>query len=178
VLTGLATHARAGASRPFTSLADAPAALTQARTAVRSLPPGQVGLSRYGDSPLDALLVADGERAGELAVAVLGGLRDRDPRDEEVLLGTLEAWFEHGGSGTRAATALHCHRNTVLNRLARVAELTGRDVNDPRAAAELYAAVRARRLHAAASGGLPGGLPATVPSVTPPNRSQRDPSRG
>ncbi|MFC8801276.1 PucR family transcriptional regulator [Promicromonospora sp. NPDC057138] len=147
VLTHLAAHARTGASRPFASLGDAPAALAQARTAVRSLPPGQVGLSRYGDSPLDALLVADGERAAELAAAVLGGLRDRAARDEELLLGTLEAWFEHGGSGTRAAAALHCHRNTVLNRLARVAELTGRDINDPRAAAELYAAVRARRLH-------------------------------
>ncbi|WP_454859195.1 PucR family transcriptional regulator [Promicromonospora soli] len=147
ILTDLAAHARTGASRPFTSLAGAPAALAQARIAARSLPAGQVGLSRYGDNPLDALLVADGERAAELAAAVLGGLRDRDPRDEELLLGTLEAWFEHGGSGTRAATALHCHRNTVLNRLARVAELTGRDINDPRAAAELYAAVRARRLH-------------------------------
>lgn len=151
VLTDLAAHARAGASRPFTSLAGAPAALAQARIAVRSLPAGQVGLSRYGHNPLDALLVADGERAAELAAAVLGGLRDRDPRDEELLLGTLEAWFEHGGSGTRAAAALHCHRNTVLNRLARVAELTGRDINDPRAAAELYAAVRARRLHPKAS---------------------------
>ncbi|WP_129789615.1 PucR family transcriptional regulator [Promicromonospora panici] len=147
ILTDLAAHARTGVSRPFAGLAGAPAALTQARVAVRSLPAGQVGLSRYGDSPLDALLVADGERAAELAAAVLGGLRDRDPRDEELLLGTLEAWFEHGGSGTRAATALHCHRNTVLNRLVRVAELTGRDINDPRAAAELYAAVRARRLH-------------------------------
>jgi DNA-binding PucR family transcriptional regulator len=105
-----------------------------------------VGLARYGDRPLDALLVADGERAAELAAAVLGGLRDRDPRDEELLLGTVEAWFEHGGSGTRAAAALHCHRNTVLNRLARVADLTGRDINDPRGAAELYAAVRALRL--------------------------------
>jgi hypothetical protein len=147
ILTDLAAHARTGASRPFTSLAGAPAALAQARIAARSLPAGQVGLARYGDSPLDALLVADGERAAELAAAVLGGLRDRDPRDEELLLGTLEAWFEHGGSGTRAAAELHCHRNTVLNRLARVAELTGRDINDPRAAAELYAAVRARRLH-------------------------------
>lgn len=152
-LAGLAGHARTGASRPFTSLADAPAALAQARTAVRSLPLGEVGLSRYGDHPLDALLVADGERAAELATAVLSGLRDRDPRDEEVLLGTIEAWFEHGGSGTRAAAALHCHRNTVLNRLARVAELTGRDINDPRGAAELYAAVRARRLH---RGPVPG----------------------
>jgi DNA-binding PucR family transcriptional regulator len=90
--------------------------------------------------------VADGERAAELATAVLSGLRDRDPRDEELLLATVEAWFEHGGSGTRAAAALHCHRNTVLNRLARVADLTGRDINDPRGAAELYAAVRALRL--------------------------------
>ncbi|WP_275003041.1 PucR family transcriptional regulator [Promicromonospora iranensis] len=145
-LAGLAAHARTGASRPFTHLADAPSALAQARTAVRSLPLGQVGLARYGDRPLDALLVADGERAAELAAAVLGGLRDRDPRDEELLLGTVEAWFEHGGSGTRAAAALHCHRNTVLNRLARVADLTGRDINDPRGAAELYAAVRALRL--------------------------------
>ena len=145
-LSGLAAHARTGASKPFSSLADAPAALAQARTAIRSLPLGQVGLTRYGDRPLDALLVADRERALELATAVLAGLRDRDPRDEEVLLGTIEAWFEHGGSGTRAAAALHCHRNTVLNRLARVADLTGRDINDPRGAAELYAAVRARRL--------------------------------
>ncbi|MDR7384444.1 PucR family transcriptional regulator [Promicromonospora iranensis] len=145
-LDGLAAHARTGASRPFTHLADAPSALAQARTAVRSLPLGQVGLARYGDRPLDALLVADGERAAELAAAVLGGLRDRDPRDEELLLGTVEAWFEHGGSGTKAAAALHCHRNTVLNRLARVADLTGRDINDPRGAAELYAAVRALRL--------------------------------
>ncbi|MFD2028457.1 PucR family transcriptional regulator [Promicromonospora aerolata] len=142
----LAVNARTGASRPFTNLAHAPAALAQARTAVRSLPPGQFGLARYGDRPLDALLVADGERAAELATAVLSGLRDRDPRDEELLLATIEAWFEHGGSGTKAAAALHCHRNTVLNRLARVADLTGRDINDPRAAAELYAAVRALRL--------------------------------
>jgi len=156
VLADLAAHARTGASRPFTGLAGAPAALAQARTAVHSLPQGQVGLSRYGDSPLDALLVADGERAAELAGAVLGGLRGRDARDEELLLGTLEAWFEHGGSGTRAAAALHCHRNTVLNRLARIAELTGRDINDPRAAAELYTAVRARRLHPALPG-APGG---------------------
>ncbi|MFD7311372.1 PucR family transcriptional regulator [Promicromonospora sp. NPDC059942] len=145
-LAGLAAGTRTGASRPFTSLADAPAALAQARTAVRSLYPGQAGLSCFGDRPLDALLAADDGRAGELALAVLGGLRERDPRDEELLLATVEAWFEHGGSGTRAAEALHCHRNTVLNRLARVADLTGRDVNDPRAAAELYAAVRARRL--------------------------------
>ncbi|PUB24404.1 DNA-binding PucR family transcriptional regulator [Promicromonospora sp. AC04] len=175
-LADLATHARTGASRPFTNLADAPAALAQARTAVRSLPLGRVGLSRYGDHPLDALLAADDERAAELATAVLSGLKDRDPRDEELLLGTLEAWFEHGGSGTRAAAALHCHRNTVLNRLARVADLTGRDITDPRAAAELYAAVRARRLRPAPVGAVrPTALPAAHPTT---NQTHRDPSPG
>lgn len=168
VLAGLAAGARTGASRPFTSLADAPAALAQARTAVRSLARGQAGLSCFGDRPLDALLAADDERAAELAHAVLGGLRERDPRDEELLLATVEAWFEHGGSGTRAATALHCHRNTVLNRLARVADLTGRDINDPRAAAELYAAVRARRLR-------PAAPTATLPT---PDHPHPGPSQG
>jgi len=183
-LAALAAHARTGASRPFTNLTHAPAALAQARIAVRSLPLGQVGLSRYGDHPLDALLVADGERAAELATAVLSGLRDRDLRDEELLLGTIEAWFEHGGSGTRAAAALHCHRNTVLNRLARVAELTGRDINDPRAAAELYAAVRARRLQptgpsAGSAAVAPAVVPATLPATFPTtNLPHRDPSRG
>ncbi|MEV0892594.1 helix-turn-helix domain-containing protein [Promicromonospora sp. MEB111] len=175
-LTGLAAGTRTGASRPFTHLADAPAALAQARTAVRSLSPGQAGLSCFGDRPLDALLAADDGRAGELALAVLGGLRERDPRDEELLLATVEAWFEHGGSGTRAAAALHCHRNTVLNRLARVADLTGRDVNDPRAAAELYAAVRARRLQPTVLGTI---HPAAILTGQPAeNQHHPGPSQG
>jgi hypothetical protein len=175
-LAGLAPGARTGASRPFTGLAGAPAALAQARTAVRSLNPGEPGLSRFGDRPLDARRAADDGRAPELALAVLGGLRERDPRDEELLLATVEAWFEHGGSGTKAAAELHCHRNTVLNRLARVADLTGRDINDPRAAAELYAAVRARRLQPATSAGLhPAATLTTHPGG---NQQHSDPSQG
>ncbi|WP_125777547.1 PucR family transcriptional regulator [Antribacter gilvus] len=141
---------RAGLSRPFTTLAQASAALDQARTALQCLSPHATGTVRYGSAPLDALLVSDVARAGELAASVLAGLSGRDARDEELLVRTLEAWFDAGGSSTRAAKELHCHRNTVLNRLARVTELTGRDVNHPRDAAELYAAVRARRLHGTA----------------------------
>ncbi|GAB4083495.1 hypothetical protein GCM10028784_01250 [Myceligenerans cantabricum] len=102
--------------------------------------------ARYGEAPLDALLVADSARAAELSAAVLGGLGGRDPRDEETLVRTLEVWFDVGGSTAEAARALHCHRNTVLNRLSRVQVLTGRDVSRPRDAAELFAALRARRL--------------------------------
>ena len=140
---------RIGISRPFDALADAPAALDQARTAMRCLAPGSRDVARYGDAPLDALIASQSVRAGELADDVLAGFADLDPRDAEALLDTLEAWFAAGGSSADAAIALHCHRNTVLNRLARIADLTGRQTSRPRDVAELYAALRAVRLGAA-----------------------------
>jgi hypothetical protein len=64
----------------------------------------------------------------------------------------------------------------VLNRLGRIAELTGRDVNDPRAAAELYVAVRARRLQPAVLPAAPPAMPTVTPSAA--NLAHRHPSRG
>ena len=63
-----------------------------------------------------------------------------------MLLDTLEAWFDADGSTTDAGKRMHCHRNTVLYRLGRIAELTGRSVSRPAEASELYAALRAVRL--------------------------------
>ncbi|MFE3757608.1 helix-turn-helix domain-containing protein [Nocardia tengchongensis] len=40
---------------------------------------------------------------------------------------------------------LYCHRNTVLNRLRRIEELTGRSIAEPRAMIELALAVEAAR---------------------------------
>jgi DNA-binding PucR family transcriptional regulator len=65
-----------------------------------------------------------------------------------VLLDTLEAWFAADGSTAEAGRRLHCHRNTVLYRLGKVAELTGRSVSRPAQAAELYVGLRAIRLGA------------------------------
>ncbi|WP_399494439.1 helix-turn-helix domain-containing protein [Streptomyces sp. P9(2023)] len=41
------------------------------------------------------------------------------------LLETLRVWLDCGCSAARAAERLYCHRNTVLNRVSRIAELTG-----------------------------------------------------
>lgn len=46
--------------------------------------------------------------------------------ERAALLTTLRAWLDHGCSASRAADQLYCHRNTVLNRIGRIAELTGR----------------------------------------------------
>jgi hypothetical protein len=129
---------RIGVSRSFSSLLGAPEAVRQARISMRCTPEKSVGVRTYGSAPLDVLIVADPERAAELRSGILGAMAALGPRDEQVMLDTLEAWFE--------AELLHCHRNTVLYRLGRIAELTGRSVSRPSEASELFAALRATRL--------------------------------
>ncbi|MFT4052760.1 MAG: helix-turn-helix domain-containing protein [Microbacterium sp.] len=56
------------------------------------------------------------------------------PHERDRIVETLEEYFATG-SVQRTAQRLFCHRNTVLNRLARFTELTGLDVTIPRDAA-------------------------------------------
>ncbi|WP_315986700.1 helix-turn-helix domain-containing protein [Streptomyces sp. STR69] len=72
--------------------------------------------------------------------------RDALPADERaLLLDTLEAWFDSGGSAGEAAKVLYVHPNTVRTRLRRIAERTGRSLTDPRGITELSLALRAVR---------------------------------
>lgn len=65
------------------------------------------------------------EIAERIVTTQLGGVLDT-AAERDVLLGTLRVWLDHGCSAARAAELLYCHRNTVLNRIGRIAELTGR----------------------------------------------------
>lgn len=71
---------------------------------------------------------------GGLPARVLAGLAAAPPEETAVLRTTARAWLEHG-SVTRVASALYCHRNTVLNRMRRFRALTGLDLTRPRDAA-------------------------------------------
>ena len=62
------------------------------------------------------------------------------------LLATLHAWVETSGSAGRTAERVHCHRNTVLNRLRRLTETTGHDLTAGTMPVELVLALRAHRL--------------------------------
>ncbi|WP_146075330.1 CdaR family transcriptional regulator [Streptomyces sp. Ru71] len=137
---------RVGVSRAFTSPVDAPAAWRQAQLAVQCLPYGTHGTHLYGSAPVSLLAAASPDTAQEVARAVLGPVLALPPRERDTLLGTLHAWFTAGGSTTQAADRMHCHRNTVLYRLNRVTELTGRPTTDARSSAELYIALEAVRL--------------------------------
>ncbi|NEB79251.1 PucR family transcriptional regulator, partial [Streptomyces sp. SID14478] len=99
------------------------------------------------DEELPAALVAAAPVLGALlAERVLGPLLALPPTDRELLLDTLEAWLDRDGSAQRAAARLYCHRNTVLNRLRRCEQLTGRSLARPADLVELGLALSAYRL--------------------------------
>ncbi|MEV8313773.1 helix-turn-helix domain-containing protein [Streptomyces sp. NPDC059900] len=137
--------ARAGIGSPVESLAAVPHARRLADTALRACP--RSGGTILLDERLpDALVVSSPELAQALAERVLGPLRSLDPADRDLLLDTLVVWLEADGSAQRAGTRLYCHRNTVLNRLRRVEQLTGRSLTRVGDLVEISLALGARRL--------------------------------
>lgn len=99
------------------SLAELGLARRLAETALRTIAPGSQLMVRLDSCLPTALVVGQPELAARLIADVFGPLLELDPSDRAVLLETLDAWLEYGGSAGRAATRLYCHRNTVFNRL-------------------------------------------------------------
>ncbi|MEU6282958.1 PucR family transcriptional regulator [Streptomyces sp. NPDC047028] len=75
----------------------------------------------------------------------IGPLRDHDHRSKPPLLPTLETYLAHAGRKAETARELHLNRQTLYNRLARIAELLGTDLEDPQTVLALSLALRARR---------------------------------
>lgn len=74
----------------------------------------------------------------------LGSLLEYDRMHGAELIKTLEAFFAANCSPKEAATLLHVHRNTVLYRLERIAEITGQDLNDADIRLRLHLALHVR----------------------------------
>jgi DNA-binding PucR family transcriptional regulator len=139
-------RARAGVSPVYASLGDTPRALHYARLVLGTLPAGAPAVAQFEETPLRVLAAAAPDAAGELARTVLGSVLDLPAPDRSTLLGTLRAWFEAGGSAVETGKRIYCHPNKVRYRLRRLQEHTGRSLDDPRAVAELLAALDALRL--------------------------------
>ncbi|KPC68745.1 transcriptional regulator [Streptomyces sp. NRRL WC-3753] len=76
----------------------------------------------------------------------IGPLRDHDDRAKPPLLPTLQTYLAHAGRKAETARELHLNRQTLYNRLARIGELLGTDLDDPQTVLALSLALRARRL--------------------------------
>ena len=137
--------ARAGISSAVDGLAAVGDARRLADTALRACP-ADGGVVLLDEHLPAALVVSSPGLGAALADRVLGPLDRLDAPDRDVLIETLTAWFDADGSAPRAGARLYCHRNTVLNRLRRFEQLTGRCLTRPSDAVEVSLALAARRL--------------------------------
>ncbi|NIH79465.1 PucR family transcriptional regulator [Amycolatopsis viridis] len=136
-------RARVGVSPVFAGLGDTARALHLARVAMNSLPPGTKDVARFQESPLAGLVASDPEASAQLAGQVLRPILELPGEEGNVLLLTLRAWFDCGGSTKQIAERVYCHPNTVRHRVKRITDVLGRSLTDPADIAELGAALRA-----------------------------------
>jgi carbohydrate diacid regulator len=114
-----------------------------ARLAARSDPGLKV--TPIDDVRVHQLLAAVGHRPrARLIEALTADLRAQ--ADWRALRQSLIAWCETGFNLIQAAAVLHIHRNTLVYRLNKIAQLTGRPARDHRAALALYFACLADQL--------------------------------
>jgi len=141
-----AVHAPAGLSSVVFGLANVDAAYRQAMLARRTLLAGQVGVASLTERLPEALLLSAPELAEQLVQSWLVPLMKVPAAERQLLLDTLEQWVAAGGSVRRTAELAFCHRNTVINRLHRIHQITGRDLTDAAFHLELGLALRAIHL--------------------------------
>ena len=80
----------------------------------------------FDDVLIDHVLRSN-PHAARIIEDALGPLRDYDERRSTALVETLRTYLDTGLSVTRSAQALSVHANTVVYRLDRIRDLTGRD---------------------------------------------------
>ncbi|MCU7722252.1 PucR family transcriptional regulator [Actinoplanes sp. KI2] len=101
-------------------------------------------VARFGDQRLPALLAQEAVRSavGHLADDLLAPLAAHP-----LLCRSLDVFLQHNGVWETASRALGVHRHTLRHRMARVAELTGLDLESAQDRAALLLALLARKLY-------------------------------
>ncbi|MFE9406507.1 PucR family transcriptional regulator [Streptomyces sp. NPDC006530] len=131
---GPADSVSVGVSSPVAAPENAPRALDDARTAMRVAAgsPGKVRVRGPDDLTsyiLTLLPHIPARTRHAFAARLLGPLRDHDSRDQTDLLPTLEAFLGCDASWTTCAAQLRLHVNSLRQRIARIEQITGRDLS-------------------------------------------------
>ncbi|MFF4414939.1 PucR family transcriptional regulator [Streptosporangium sp. NPDC001559] len=139
VARALAEYGGVGLGAPV-GLDDLRAGLDQADRALAAAGRGTERVTRFADLAGQGLLsLLDAEAAEAFSAALLAPLREYGSRAD--LLESLRAYLACNGHWDAAAQRLGVHRHTLRYRMRRVAELLGRDLDDPGARAELWVAL-------------------------------------
>ncbi|MGW2861501.1 PucR family transcriptional regulator ligand-binding domain-containing protein [Streptomyces sp. NPDC001205] len=111
---------------------------TQAARALERAEATRTSLARHRPAGFGALM--DPQESAAYARVLLAPLPDP-------LRTTLRTWLSLHGSWDRSAVALGVHRNTVRQRIGRVATLLGMDLDDMDVRTELWLALRSAEAH-------------------------------
>jgi hypothetical protein len=106
---------------------------------------GDRGVVTFTQDPLGPFVAAAPIAASELVQQTLGGVLGLSAAERDDLLDTLEVFVDASGSTAATADRLFCHRNTVLNRLRRIEEITSFAPNHADDLVRLCLALRALR---------------------------------
>ena len=122
-----------------------PAAVREATWAMRAAESTPDRTAHYGDVTMLSVL-RDTEEAQVVVDRVLGTLIAYDAARSGDMVRTLDAYLRCERSWVRTAKEMGVHRQTVVYRIQRVEEITGRRITDTAAIAEFWLALRARDL--------------------------------
>jgi purine catabolism regulator len=134
-----------GVSDPLAHPRRGPAAVREATWAMRAAESTPDRTARYGDVTMLSVL-RDTEEAQVVVDRVLGALIAYDAARSGEMLTTLDAYLRCERSWVKTAKSMGVHRQTVVYRIQRVEEITGRRITDTAAIAEFWLALRARDL--------------------------------
>jgi len=158
----VAEGARLGISDPFQGPVRVADATREAQWALAAAERDSKGLVHYGeDAPLFLpRTIGEGERVVQ---TILGPLLDYDRGHRSELVQSLRVFLSCNRSWLQAARELHVHKQTLVYRMRRIEQLTGRHLNSTGDVAELWLALRVLEL----SSGEPAEL------VTPVTQKAR-----
>ncbi len=116
--------------------------------ATAAVPQAVVDSGAAGDLGIYRLLYPLWQSDGLAAFSdeVLGGLLAYDEKRGGGLVQTLEAYLDLGGGMQEIADRLFIHRNSLIYRLRRIEELTGRILADPHDRLLLHLALKVRQM--------------------------------
>ncbi len=139
-----------GAGRAVDRVGEVGRTLRESLHVVDAVRPGtrQRAAHRLEDVHLRGLLsmLADDDRLRLFTARELDALEEHDARWRTGLLETVRALVRHPGSKSDAAAELHVSRSAFYDRLAKVEQVLGVDLDDPDILVSLHVAVLAREV--------------------------------
>src|SRR6478735_6925676 len=141
----LGGEATVGISDPLARPGRAPTAVREATWAARVARTAPDRIARFADATMFSVL-RDTDEAQVVVDRVLGPLIAYDARHSAEMIKTLDTYLQCDRSWVQTAAALNVHRQTVVYRIQRIEQITGRAISETAALAEFWLALRARDL--------------------------------